>query len=88
MQRYLLGLKLAWWNKGIDDLLSLIFVCPLVLPISISMSIIQTTTFTYKFLLKKDIHKYYYDCIDRSGVYKCHLHNKVFGLKGGCPGNS
>lgn len=82
---YLLGLRLAWWNKGIDDFLSLIFVCPLVLPISLVISVVQSILFSYYFILRKDTHSFYYDLIDKSGLSKCHLHNRIFRLKEDCP---
>ena len=84
MRLYSKGLRLAWWNKGIDDLLSLIVICPIVLPISIAISIFQTVQFTYLYLKGRDTHSYYWEMIDNSGLYKCHLHDKVF--RDNCPG--
>jgi hypothetical protein len=78
MKQYLLGLRLAWWNSGVNDLLTFFFVWPVTIPLTIMISLVQTFQFTYLFLRRQDVHRFYWEMIDRSGLYKCHLHDKVF----------
>jgi hypothetical protein len=84
MKRYLLGVRLVWWNKGMDDLLSFFFLWPITIPLILVVSTGLSIRYTYLFLKKSSsIHSYYWDLIDRRGLYRCHLHGTQF--RGDCP---
>jgi len=81
MRVYLKGLRLIWWDKSMDDLLFIsIFPCMgLPLPFIFLMCIAKSMYFTYLYAKGKDTHSWYFETIDRAGVYRCHLHDRVFG---------
>jgi len=84
MRTYLKGFRLIWWDKGMDDLLfiSIFPLCGLPLPFIFLGCVIASFCFTYLYISKKNTHTWYWEMIDRSGVYRCHLHNQVFGREG------
>ena len=82
MRKYLKALRFIWWNKGTDDLLSFFFLWFITAPVLILWKLGATLYFTYLWIRKADVHSWYYEMIDRSGLYRCHLHDRVF--RGGC----
>ena len=74
---YVKGLRLIWWNKGTDALLSFFPFWFITVPFLLLLSIVESIRFTYLYV-KKDskVHSYYIELIDYSGVYKCYLHNE------------
>ncbi len=81
--KYLEGLSLIWWNEGTDRLLSFFFLWFITVPLLVVMDTRQSFYFTYLYIRKREgIHSYYQEIIDRSGLYKCHLHDVVF--RGSC----
>ena len=64
-----------------DDLLfiSLVPLMGLPIPFIILICIGESAHFTYLYAKGKADGSWYWEMIDRSGIYKCHLHNSVFG---------
>ena len=81
MKRYLKALRLIWWDKDIECLLffAVFLTGGFFIPVIIVVNIIQTLRFTYLHLVCKDTHSWYWEMIDSSGIYKCHIHDRVFG---------
>jgi len=79
---YLKGLRLVWWNEGMNGVLSFFFLWPVIIPFMLIASIVQSFYFTYLCIKGGDTHSWYWEMIDRAGVYRCHLHNQVFGREG------
>lgn len=83
MRTYLKGLRLIWWDKSMDDLLFISFfpLMGLPLPFIFLLCIVQSFCFTYLYIKGKDTHSWYFEMIDRAGIYRCHLHNTVFSTR-------
>ncbi len=82
LRRYLLGLRLCWWDSGADALLSFVWFFPPIVLIWLIGSLIETFIFTYCYLYKKEkIHEFYFEVIDTSGIQKCRLHDRVFSTR-------
>ena len=79
LRNYLKGLRYIWWNEGTDRLLSFFFLWFVTVPVLIVVNTAQSFRFTHLYIKKQEgIHFYYQEMIDRSGLYKCHLHDVVF----------
>ena len=87
---YLKGLRLVWWSKSMDDLLfvSIFPFAGLPLPFILLFCVVQSLRFTYLYVRKRDVHSWYWEMIDRAGIYRCHLCNRVFGKGGECRSES
>lgn len=82
MKTYLLGLRLIWWNKGIDDLLSFLLVTAfLIVPFVFLVCLGMSFYFTYRYIRGLDTHEWYWEMIDSPGIYKCHLHGQQFSRR-------
>lgn len=81
MKKYLKGLRLIWWNEDMDRLLfiSIVPLMGLPLPFIFLVCIGQSIYFTYRYARGLDVHSWYWETIDRAGVYRCHLYDQVFG---------
>ena len=80
MKTYLKGLRLIWWDSSMDRLLfiSIFPLGGLPLPFIFLVCVGQSIYFTYKYISGRDTHSWYWEMIDRSGLYRCHLHDCVF----------
>lgn len=83
MKTYLKGLRLIWWSRSMDDLLfiSIVPCMGLPLPFIFLVCLGQSFYFTYRYIRGLDTHEWYWEMIDRSGVYKCHLHDQQFSTR-------
>ena len=82
--RYLRGLRVIWWGRGTDDILSFFFLWPVTVPLILLVSVCLTVRFSYLYVRRDSrVHSYYADLVDGIGWWKCNLHDTHF--RGSCP---